>query len=546
MLYAEQLSMSYGPRELFADVNFVIGDRERVGLVGPNGAGKSTLLRIIAGLEQAEFGRAGARGGELGYLRQQAGLTPDYTPVEELWKAFPDVVEISRQIEEVADRMTNGDGDIAELVDRQTELYEQYDAQDGPRIEARINKVLDGLGFTKEDRDKLCKDFSGGWQMRLELAKILVSQPDNALLDEPTNHLDSSARDWLANYLREYPGTILMVTHDSGFMDQVATRILDLENGKVTSYAGNYSKFVKEKEARLEALRKAKERQDREIAQQRRFIERFRSKATKASQVKSRELALEKMERIELPPKPPSVRFTLQAHGRTEQQVLTLKGIEKAFDDNLVLLGANLDVQRGHKVVLIGPNGTGKSTLLRIAAGLMDADAGEVKWAERARPGYYDQHQDEALDPERTVIEEVSQGTGNVGDGRVRSVLGQFLFSGDSIHRPISVLSGGERSRVALAKFLIQPTNVLLLDEPTNHLDRGTRDRLVEALKGYEGTIICASHDPLIVDGVATHVYEMKDGEAREILEKRNFHDMEGADRRPQSTRERRAATARR
>ena len=540
MLFANKLAMSYGTRELFSNVTFIVGDSERVGIVGPKGAGKSTMLRLISGQEIPESGSAGHRGGEAEFLKQEADLSPDFTLLDELWKAFPEALGIRHRLEEVARMLETGEGDVMELIDEQTSLYERYEVLDGYRIEARIGKVLDGLGFERSDWEKLCADFSGGWQMRVALAKILASIPENALLDEPTNHLDADAREWLATYLKDYPGAVIIVTHDGEFMDKVVTRVLEIDQGEVTSYAGNFSAYLAEKKARAEARERARLRQRREIMRQRRFIERFRSKATKAAQVRSREAALEKMDIIEQVRKAPEVRFALQANGRTELEVLKVRGVTKSFGDNPVLLGVNLDIERGHKVCLVGENGGGKSTLLRIAVGSLEADDGTVEWAERARPGYYDQHQDEALNPERTVIEEVREGSNGAPDVRLRSILGQFLFSGDDVFKPVKVLSGGERSRVALAKFLIQPTNVLLLDEPTNHLDRTTRARLIEALVGYDGTIIAASHDPGIVDGIATHVYEVKDGEATEIQDKRKIDSI--GDDGPKTARQRREA----
>ena len=482
MLFANKLAMSYGTQELFSNVTFVIGENDRVGIVGPNGAGKSTLLRLISGQEIPEAGSVGHRNGEMGFLKQEADLTPDFTLVDELWKAFPEALKIRHRIEEVGNMLETGEGDVMELVDEQTTLYERYELLDGYRIEARIGRVLDGLGFERPDWDKMCADFSGGWQMRVALAKILASVPEHALLDEPTNHLDADARDWLATYLKDYPGAVVIVTHDGEFMDKIVSKVLEIDRGEVTPFAGNFTAYLAEKKARSESRERARLRQRREITRQRRFIERFRSKATKAAQVRSREAALEKMDVIETVRKAPEVRFALQANGRTEREVLKMRGVAKAFGDEQVLLGVNLDIERGHKICLVGENGGGKSTLLRIAVGSLDADEGTIEWAERARPGYYDQHQDEALDPNRSVLEEVRDGSNGAPDVRLRAILGQFLFGGDDVFKPVKVLSGGERSRVALAKFLIQPTNVLLLDEPTNHLDRTTRARLIEAL----------------------------------------------------------------
>jgi len=521
VLYAESVFKSFGPVEVLEDVSFVIGDRERVGLVGANGAGKSTMLKLLAGEDRPDRGAAGHRGGTLGYLRQEAAIDPARTLLEEMWTAFPEARRLELRLYAIAERIERGDGDIDALIDEQGRLFDEFDTMDGYRIETRIGKVLDGLGFGAGDRDKMCGAFSGGWQMRIALAKILVRRPDHALLDEPTNHLDAAARTWLAGDLEKYPGTLLIVTHDAEFLDRVAQRIFELRERTVESYTGNYTEYQRQKAERLQQQDRAAARQEREIAKQERFIERFRAKPTKSSVVQSREKALAKVARIERTRKDAEVNFALSVHGRTERDVLLLDEISHAYGDHVVLVDINLHVERGQKVAFVGPNGSGKSTLLKIIAGRIDPSEGSVQWAERARPGYYDQHQDEALDGARTVIEEVRAVAPNEGDTRLRAVLGQFLFRGDDAFKPIKVLSGGERSRVALAKFLLQPTNVLLLDEPTNHLDRSTRRKLIEALERYDGTIVCASHDPGILERVATRVYEVANGGCRELLERR-------------------------
>jgi ATP-binding cassette subfamily F protein 3 len=357
--------------------------------------------------------------------------------------------------------------------------------------------------------------------MRIALAKVLVRRPDDMLLDEPTNHLDAAAKAWLADDLLKHRGALLIVTHDAEFLDRVATRILELRDGAVESYTGNYSEYQRQKAEHLQQQDRAAARQERELARQERFIERFRAKPSKASAVQSREKALAKVERIERTRAEREVHFQLVAHGRTELDVLLLDEISHAYGDHVVLVDVGLHVERGQKVVLVGPNGSGKSTLLKIAAGINEPTEGTVEWAERARRQYYDQHQDEVLDPQKTAIEEVRSVARDEPDERLRTVLGQFLFRGDDVFKKVSVLSGGERSRVALAKFLIEPSNVLLLDEPTNHLDRPTRRKLIEALEAYEGTILCASHDPGVLERVATRVYEVADGGCRELLERR-------------------------
>ncbi len=522
MLYAESVSKSFGPVDVIEDCSFIVGDRERVGLVGPNGAGKSTLLKLLAGDERPDEGRCGVRGGgALAYLRQEAGHEDERPLFDEMWTAFPEARGVDLRLHDIAARIERGDTEIDALIDEQGALFEEFERLDGYRIDQRIGRVLDGLGFAPADRSKLCGDFSGGWQMRIALAKILVRRPEHVLLDEPTNHLDAAARAWLAADLEKYPGTVLIVTHDIEFLDRVVERILELREKGVTSWTGNYSEFQRQKAQALQLQDRAAGRQERYLAKQERFIERFRAKPSKTSAAQSREKMIARIERIERPRKDAEVNFRLNVHGRTERDVAMLQSVSHAYGDHVVLLDVNLHVERGQKVVFIGPNGSGKSTMLKILAGIVEPSEGGVQWAERARIGYYDQHQDEALDRDRTAFEEVRSVAPAEPEVRLRSVLGQFLFKGDDVFKRVAVLSGGERSRVALAKFLLQPSNVLLLDEPTNHLDRPTRRKLIEALEKYEGTIICASHDAGILDRVATRVYEVKETACREVLERR-------------------------
>ena len=525
MIFAENLARSFGGHHVIRDVSFAIGDGERVGLVGPNGAGKSTLMRLIAGDDEPDEGAAGVRGGDFEFHRQEANLDESKTLVEEMWTAFPEARAIEVELDEVAMRIGSAEGDLDALIERQAQLYERFEALDGYRIDRRIGRVLDGLGFAIEDRTKLCGQFSGGWRMRVGLAKVLVHRPPNIMLDEPTNHLDVAARDWLALELSEYKGAVLLVTHDSEFHDVVVNRIIELRDGRVESYSGNHSDYLRQKAERISQQQRAAARQDREISKQTRFIERFGAKATKATAVKSREKQLARIERIEVQRDDREVGFQLRASGRTELDVLRVDHVTQTFGDQVVLIDVNLLVERGQKVVFLGPNGSGKSTLLKIIAGKQQPTQGVVQWSTRAHTGYYDQHQDEALLADRTMLDEVRTVAGDQPDIALRAILGRFLFRGDDVFKPISVLSGGERSRVALAKFLIQPSNVLLLDEPTNHLDAATRRKLVEALESYDGTIICASHDPAILERVATRVYQIEGGECRELEEYRREPD---------------------
>ncbi|HJP40487.1 MAG TPA: ABC-F family ATP-binding cassette domain-containing protein, partial [Dehalococcoidia bacterium] len=433
MLFADKATKVFGARKVLRSVTFSIGDGERVALVGPNGSGKSTLLRIVAGEMEADEGAAGFRGGALSFLRQEAGLESNNPLVTEMWLAFPEAAEIELELETIAAQIERSEGDLDALVTRQADLFTELEALDGYRIAARIGRVLDGLGFSGADHARLCGEFSGGWQMRVALAKAIVRRPENVLLDEPTNHLDSAAREWLAGELREYPGTVLVVTHDGPFLDKVVGRVLDLRDGEVESYSGGYTDYQRQKAAKLRAQDRAAARQEREIQKQERFIERFHAKATKASAVQSRERQLSRIERVERASKEAEVSFALTASGRTERDVLLCRHVGHAYDDDeIVLVDVNLHIERGHKVALVGPNGGGKSTLLRIMAGLVTPLEGTVEWAERARPGYYDQHQDEELDSTRTVLEEVRTAAITETDGRLRTILGQFLFSGDA------------------------------------------------------------------------------------------------------------------
>lgn len=534
MLFADSVHKAFGPLEVLRGATLSVGKGERAGLVGPNGSGKTTLLRLIAGEDEPDRGEAGVKGAAadaawpevLGYLRQEAGLDSQNGLVAEMWTAFPEARAVDLRLQQIALRLERGEGEMDALIEEQAALFEEFERLDGYRIESRIGRVLQGLGFDPADNGKRCGEFSGGWQMRIALAKVLVRRPENMLLDEPTNHLDAAARDWLAEDLQEYRGSLLIVTHDAEFLDRVATRILELREGVIESYAGNYTDYQRTKAQMLMEQDRAAARQERYLAQQQRFIDRFRAKNTKATLVKSREKMVAKVERIARPRKESEVHIGLEAHGRTENDVLRLEHIGHAYPDgrggdHVVLVDVNLHVERGQKVVLVGPNGSGKSTLLKIAAGFIEPSEGKVRWADLARRGYYDQHQDEALDPDLTPLEEARLAAPHETDLRIRTVLGNFLFRGDDVFKKVSTLSGGERSRVALAKLTLQPTNVLLLDEPTNHLDRTTRRKLIDVLASYGGTIICAAHDPGILDRVATRVYEVSEGECRELIEYR-------------------------
>ena len=513
MLVVEKLTKSFGARDLLSDVSFTVNPGEKVGVVGPNGAGKTTLLKIIAGDERLNAGKVITSEGALSYLHQEADVNLESSLNEEMWSALAELSMLNSRISIVEESLIIGDGDLDVLSDELNKLNERFKLLGGNSVDASIGRVTSGLGFSNADLEKPCGDFSGGWRMRISLAKILLKRDEYLLLDEPTNHLDKTSKEWLSQELSEYPGAVLMVTHDSGFLETVATRILDVGYGTVESYHGTFSAFLKGKKMRQEQLDAYADRQEKEIARQEVFIDRFRSKATKASQVQSRIKTLDRMERVERMADSKTAKFKIQSIGRTDLKVLNAESISHDWDDSPALLDVSIEVQRGQKVALIGPNGGGKSTFLRIIAGHVNPLEGSVVWSEKAKVVYYAQHQDESLDLELNVLESVRQSAGNQPDGALRGILGRFLFSSDDVFKSIKMLSGGEKSRVALAKFLVQPSNVLLLDEPTNHLDAATRKELLGALKEYDGTIICSSHDPAIVDEIATHVYSVNDGE---------------------------------
>ncbi len=513
MIVVENLTKTFGGRALLSSVSFAVSSGEKVGIVGPNGAGKTTLLKMIAGDEPMNAGQVSLSEGELGYLRQEADVNLARSLVEEMWTALPELSSLRERIVEIEDALILEDGDPETLAAELDESHDRFKVLGGNGIDASIARLTRGLGFAPEDLDKPCGDFSGGWRMRISLAKILLRRSEHLLLDEPTNHLDKSSKQWLAQELAEYSGAVLMVTHDGEFLDRVATRILNVEQGKVRSYAGNYSAYLEGKATRQAQLDTEADRQEREIARQEKFIDRFRSKATKARQVQSRIKALDRIDRVERMTTSRATRFEIKSSGRVERRVLHAESVSHDWEGSPVLLDVSFEVERGQKIVLVGHNGGGKSTFLRILAGEVEPSEGKVTWAERARRGYYAQHQDESLDPSLTVLEEVRRSAQDQPNGALRGILGRFLFSADDVFKSVSMLSGGEKSRVALAKFLVRPNNVLLLDEPTNHLDTATRDELLDALGDYDGTIICASHDPAFVDEIATHVYTVENGE---------------------------------
>jgi ATP-binding cassette subfamily F protein 3 len=518
MIQLANLTKAFGERALLEDVSWQLQRHDRVGLCGPNGAGKTTLLRMLAGDDEPDAGEI-VRPGNLtiGYLPQDGLDHSGRTLLEEASLAFAPLLEIKRELHEL--EHTLADGSVPQethdaALNRYSELQEQFRAQEGYSLDLKVATVLRGLGFSQEDFDKPTETFSGGWQMRIALARLLLERPNLLLLDEPTNHLDLEARNWLEEYLQDYPHAVILVSHDRFFLDAVVTRITEVSLRTLTDYPGNYSEYVRERDASLERLREAKRRQDEEVARVKLFIDRFRYQATKASQVQSRIKMLEKVVPIEVPPERKKVHFTFPACPKSGRLVLELKHARKAYGAKTVFRDVSLHLERGDRIALVGPNGAGKSTLMRLLSGVEPPDGGTRTVGHQVVMQYFAQDEATRLDPALTVYETLSAGSPLTMVPAIRNILGGFLFSGDDVYKKVSVLSGGERTRLAVARMLLHPANLLLLDEPTNHLDLDSKDVLLDALIDYGGTLIFVSHDRYFVDRLATKVIEIGGGDA--------------------------------
>ena len=516
MVQLSGLTKRFGERVLLDAVTWQVTSGERVGLCGPNGAGKTTLLRMLAGLDEPDEG-AIIRPARLtvGYLPQDGLEHAGHTLMEEASLAFAPLLEARDEIARIERALADPslpDGEHEALLVRYHDLDEFFRREEGHSIDLRVTQVLDGLGFSRDDFAKPTETFSGGWQMRIALARLLLGRPTLLLLDEPTNHLDLDARNWLEGYLNAYPHAVILVSHDRFFLDAVVTRISEISLRTITDYTGGYSHYLVERDARLDQLRKAKKEQDEEVARLRAFIDRFRYQATKAAQVQSRIKMLDRVVPIDVPPERKRVRFTFPACPKSGRTVLELHGATKAYGAHRVLDHVSLHVERGDRIALVAPNGAGKSTLMRLLAGVEPPDGGERREGHQVVMQYFAQDQASRLDPAKTVYGTMEAESSIAMVPMIRNILGGFLFAGDDIHKRAGVLSGGERTRLAVARMLLTPANTLLLDEPTNHLDLDSKDVLLEALEDFGGTLIFVSHDRYFVDRLATKIIEVGHG----------------------------------
>jgi ATP-binding cassette subfamily F protein 3 len=519
MLSVNNLDIHYGDKHLFKKVTVRLNGQERVGLVGVNGAGKSTLLKIMAGLIEADAGVVTrAKRTTVGYLPQEITSFPSgRTLYQEAETAFADLLAVQKELDALNQRLTSvspKSTDYHLLLMRQGELQHQLEQSDIFRMEAQIEKVLTGLGFRPSDLGKDCQAFSGGWLMRLMLAKLLLARPSLLLLDEPTNHLDIESVTWLEEFLGGYPGAMVIISHDRSFLDNLTDTTWELSLGILTVYKGNYTKYVAEKETRLEVLRAAYDNQQAKIQQTMRFVERFRAKSTKASQVQSRLRQLEKMEKIELETGEHQISFRFPPAAPSGRLALEVSGLAKNYDGRPVFRGIDFQLQRGDKLAVVGVNGAGKSTLVRILAGEESSDQGTITYGHNVQVSYFGQHQARELDPQLSVLETLTQVTEDLTTTQIRSLLGAFLFRGEEVDKKVQVLSGGEKSRLALAKMIATPANLLIMDEPTNHLDMISQEVLQKALARYDGTIIIVSHNRYFLDRFVGNVLEIKSGTA--------------------------------
>ncbi|MDE6490990.1 MAG: ABC-F family ATP-binding cassette domain-containing protein [Muribaculaceae bacterium] len=523
MISIQNLSVEFSAKSLFDNINYVINRRDRIALVGKNGAGKSTMLKIIAGLQQPTSGAVAVPADvTIGYLPQQMILSDTTTVVEEVRKAFSHLADMQREVDMInAQLMARDDYDSPEyhrLIDRLTTVTERLAMESSDNCEAEMEKTLIGLGFSREDFNRLTGEFSGGWRMRIELAKLLLTHPDVLLLDEPTNHLDIESIQWLENFLVTKAGAVVLVSHDRAFIDNVTTRTIEISLGKIYDYSVNYSKYVVLRQERVEQQMRAYQNQQKQIADTEDFIERFRYKATKSVQVQSRIKQLAKIERIEVDEVDTShLNLRFPPAPRSGDYPVIADNVGKRYGDHQVFDGATFTIERGDKVAFVGKNGEGKSTLVKCIMGEIPF-TGSLKIGHNVKIGYFAQNQAQMLDGECSVFDTIDRVA--VGDirTRIRDILGAFMFGGEAVDKKVKVLSGGEKTRLAMIRLLLEPVNLLILDEPTNHLDMRTKDILKQAIKDFNGTVIVVSHDREFLDGLVDKVYEFGGGVVKECL----------------------------
>lgn len=519
MITINQVTHNFGKKVLFNKINCVINAHDRIALVGSNGSGKTTLLRMVMGELDSDGGSIDKAGYvSVGYLPQDGISVSGKTLFAEAESAFGDILELQKNLEKAEEEMLEMDTSTDEyydLIDLMGEWEQQLEDHEPGKMKSRIERILHGMGFSESDFERDTGEFSGGWQMRIALAKLLLQNPSLIILDEPTNHLDIVSQHWVEQYLKHYQGALIVISHDRAFLDEVTNRTLELKLGNLTTFKGNYSYYVDESDKRLETLRKAYANQQKEIKEVKDWINRFRSNVKKASMVQSRIKALEKMELISIPRDEKKMFFRFPKSPPASAKVITISDLHKTYGDNVIFDGLDLRIDKGDRIAVVGVNGAGKSTLARIIAGIETYQSGKVEIGINTVIGYFAQSQADELDPNNSVLEEVEKVAAGNDDANPRGALGALLFSGDEALKKTSVLSGGEKNRVALAKMLMHPANCMVLDEPTNHLDIKSKEVLQEAINLYEGTVILVSHDRAFLDGVVNKVLEVSPGSTR-------------------------------
>ncbi|WP_008308183.1 ABC-F family ATP-binding cassette domain-containing protein [Leptolyngbya sp. PCC 6406] len=519
MLRLENISKIYPTGEVLKNVNWEVKPGDRIGLVGVNGAGKSTQLKIILGEVEPTTGTVVRPNSlRIGYLNQEFDVETARTVREEFWTVFHEANAIHHKLMDLPHRMEVADPEeLDTLIHELDRQQRKFEALDGYGLESRIEKILPEMGFTAEEGDRFVSEFSGGWQMRMGLGKVLLQEPDILLLDEPTNHLDLETIEWLETYLKGVNTPMVIVSHDREFLDRLCTQIVETERGVSSTFLGNYSAYLTQKAETRAVQLSAYERQQKEISQQQTFVDRFRASATRSTQAKSREKQLEKIERIEAPiADVRTLRFQFPPAPRSGREMVTISNLTHYYDDKILFLDANLEIERGDRIAFLGPNGCGKSTLLRMILGREKPVEGQVALGQHnVLPQYFEQNQAEALDLEKTVLDTLHSIVPDWKMEEVRTLLGQFLFSGEMAYKTVAALSGGEKARLALACMLVRPANLLILDEPTNHLDIPAKETLEAALCQYDGTVLLVSHDRYFISQVANKIVEVREGELR-------------------------------